>query len=185
VLYETIGYQLTRPVVRPPKKTSAWLTSFDYQTGTWSEVKWVVAKVEWQLGEWYPRVGFIVTNLQIGLEVVVEFYNQRGTTGQWSKQGKYVLKWTWLSCHRVEDNQVRLQLFSLAYNWANFLPRLALPNGVQHWPLTTLRERLIKVGAKIVRHAWNVTFQMVEVAILGKLYGVLLRGIVRLKMKSP
>ena len=91
MLYEKIGYQLTRPVGRPRKKTSVWLTSFDYQPVLGARQNGWVAKVEWQLGEWYPRVGFTVTNLQTGLKVVVEFYNQRATTEQWIKQGKYAL----------------------------------------------------------------------------------------------
>jgi Transposase DDE domain group 1 len=84
--------------------------------------------------------------------------------------GKYALKWTRLSNHRFDANQVRLQLFALAYNLANFLRRLALPRGVRHWSLTTLRDKLIKIGAKIVSHARYVTFQMAEVAISRKLF---------------
>jgi hypothetical protein len=60
---------------------------------------------------------------------------------------------------------VRLQLFALAYNLGNFLRRLALPQSVKHCSLTTLREKLIKIGAKVVTHARYVTFQMAEVAI--------------------
>ncbi len=65
---------------------------------------------------------------------------------------------------------MRLQLFALAYNLGNFLRRLALPAGVKHWSLTTLREKLIKAGAKIVRRARYVTFQMAEVAVLQDLF---------------
>jgi hypothetical protein len=36
----------------------------------------------------------------------------------------------------------------LAYNLADFLRRLAVPKSVSHWTLTTLREKLIKIGAK-------------------------------------
>ena len=63
------------------------------------------------------------------------------------------------------DNQVRLQLFALAYNLGNFLRRLALPKAVKHWTMTTLREKLVKIGAKVVAHARYVIFQMAEVAI--------------------
>ena len=97
--------------------------------------------------------------------------------------GQVRAEWTRLSCHRFEDNQVRLQLFALAYNLANFLRRLALPKSVQHWSLTTLREKLIKIGAKIVRHARYVTFQMAEVAVPRKLFREILRRIARLKTK--
>jgi len=60
---------------------------------------------------------------------------------------------------------VWLQLFALAYNLGNFLRRLALPQIVQHWSLTTLREKLIKIGAKIVCNSRYMTFQVAEVAI--------------------
>ncbi len=58
---------------------------------------------------------------------------------------------------------MRLQLFALAQNLAKFLRRLALPKPVRQWSLTTLGEKLIKIGAKVVRHAGYVTFQMAEV----------------------
>jgi hypothetical protein len=80
---------------------------------------------------------------------VVKFYNKRGTAEQWIKEGKYALNWTRLSCHDFVDNQVRLQLFALAYNLGNFLRRLALPKRVREWSLRTLRVKLIKIGAKV------------------------------------
>ena len=46
------------------------------------------------------------------------------------------MRWTRLSCHDFDDNQVRLQLFVLAYNLGNFLRRIALPASVKHWTLT-------------------------------------------------
>ena len=113
----------------------------------------MVAKVEWHAGELFPRVGFIVTNMSGWSRKVVTFYNGRGTTEQWIKEGKYAVKWTRLSCRDFKDNQARLQLFARAYNLGNFLRRLALPRSVKHWSLTTLREKLIKIGAKVVRRA--------------------------------
>ena len=99
----------------------------------------------------------------------MSFYNQRGRAEQSRrlgiKEGKYALNWTRLSCHNFVDNQVRLQLFALAYNLGGFLRRLALPAGVKRWSLTTLRGKLIKIGAKTLRRARYVTFQMVEVAV--------------------
>ncbi len=57
----------------------------------------------------------------------------------------------------------------------NFLRTLALPDEVEHWSLTTLREKLIKIGAKIVRHGRYVTFQLAEVAIPRRLFAAILR----------
>jgi hypothetical protein len=125
----------------------------------------VVAKVEWHQGELYPRAGFIVTNLTRPNKRVVKFYNSRGTAEQWIKEGKNALRWTRLSCHAFRHNAVRLQLHALAYNLANFLRTLALPEEVEHWSLTTLREKLVKIGARIVRHGRYVVFELAEVAV--------------------
>ena len=70
-----------------------------------------------------------------------------------------------------------LQPFALAYNLGNFLRRLALPRAVKHWSLTTLREKLVKIGAKVVTHARYVIFQMAEVAIPRKLFAAILERI--------
>ena len=97
------------------------------------------------------------------------------------KEGKNAVKWTRLSCHDFADNQVRLQLFALAYNLGNFLRRLALPRSVKHWSLTTLREKLIKIGAKAVAHSGYVIFQMAEVAVPRTLFREILRRIAQLR----
>ncbi len=47
---------------------------------------------------------------------------------------------------------------------------LALPKGVENWSLTTLREKLAKIGAKVVRHGRYVTFQLAEVAVSRDLF---------------
>ena len=104
---------------------------------------------------------------------------------QAKKEGKVALNWTRLSCHDFVDNQVRLQLFVLAYNLGKFLRRLALPASVRHWTLTTLLVKLIKTGAKVVRHARYVTFQQAEVAVPRKVYAAILARIRRLSPISP
>jgi len=184
VLERAIGPLLTRPVGRPPNRPLVFYDSFPYQAVSWTKPRRVVVKVEWHAGELFPRVGFIVTNLRRAPRDAVRFYNQRGTAERWIKEGKNAVKWTRLSCHDFADNQVRLQLFALAYNLENFLRRLALPNGVKHWSLTTLRENLIKIGAKVVSTARYVVFQMAEVAIPRRLFQAILERIRRLKVPS-
>ena len=127
VLEREIEHLLTRPVGRPSHKPKVFYHSFQYQAKSWQRSRRVVAKVEWHAGELFPRVGFIVTNLNKHSKNVVKFYNGRGTAEQWIKEGKNAVKWTKLSCRTFKDNQTRLQLFALAYNLANFLRRLALP----------------------------------------------------------
>jgi len=60
---------------------------------------------------------------------------------------------------------VRLQLHALAYTSAISLRTLATPEPIKEWSLTTLKEKLIKIGAKVVSHARYVAFHMAEAAI--------------------
>jgi len=112
-------------------------------------------------------------------------FGRSGPAEQWIKEGKNSVKWTRLSCHDFVDNQVRLQLFVLAYNLGNFLRQAVLPQAVRHWTLTTLREKLIKIGAKVVRHARQVIFQMAEVAIPRELFRTILERIGWLRLPTP
>ena len=185
VLEREIEHLLTRPVGRPSHKPKVFYHSFQYQAKSWQRSRRVVAKIKWHAGELFPRVGFIVTNLTWRTKRVVRFYNGRGTAEQWIKQGMNAMKWTKLSCRTFKDNQTRLQLFALAYNLGNFLRRLALPKPVRHWSLTTLREKLIKIGAKVTRHAKYVTFQLAEVAVTRNLFAAILDRIARLAMPPP
>ena len=175
VLQECIAHLLTRPVGRPPNHVRRTYANFSYQAGSWDRKRRVVAKVEWHPGELVPRVGFNVTNLSRPAERVTAFYNHRGTAEQWIKEGKNAIKWTRLSCRKFRGNAVRLQLHALAYNLANFMRTLALPKEVEHWLLTTLRENLVKIGAKVVSHGRYVTFQMAEVAVPRELFREILR----------
>ncbi len=182
VLQERIGHLLTRPVGRPPRKPQVFFASFSYQAQSWAKPRRrAVAKVEWHQGELYPRVGFLVTNLSRPAGRIVRFYNGRGTAEQWIREGKQALRWTRLSCRAFRANAVRLQLFALADNLANFLRSLALPDQVAQWSLTTLREKLVKIGARIVRHGRYVVFQLAEVAVPRALFAAILRQIERLR----
>jgi hypothetical protein len=175
VLQDRIGYLLKRPVGRPPHEVRRYFASFSYQAQSWKKSRRVVAKVEWHPNKLYPRVGFIVTNLARAAERVVAFYNQRGTAEQWIKEGKGAIKWTRLSCHSFAANA------ALAYNLGNFLRTLAMPKTAEPWSLTSLREKLIKIGAKVISHGRYVTFQMAEVAVPKQMFREILSLIVRLR----
>ena len=76
------------------------IKGFLYQAASWKTARRVVAKVEHHAGELFPRVGFIVTNLTLPSRAVVRFYNKRGTSDQWIKEGKQAVKMTRLGCRR-------------------------------------------------------------------------------------
>jgi Transposase DDE domain group 1 len=144
------------PVGRPSLDVRRSYANFTYRAGSWTKPRRVVAKVEWHLGGLYPRVGVIVTNLSRPAERVVG--NKRGTCEHWIKEGKGAIRWTRLSCGCFAANAVRLQLHALAYNLGNFLRTLATPEPIKDWSLTSLKEKLIKIGAKVVSHGRYVAF---------------------------
>jgi hypothetical protein len=183
VLQRRIAHLLRRPVGRPPHEVRRSYASFRYQAQSWSCSRRIVVKVEWHPGELYPRVGFLVTNLCRPPERVVAFYNQRGTAEQWIREGKNAVRWTRLSCRSMKANAVRLQLHALAYNLANFLRTLVLPDEVERWSLTTLREKVVKIGAKVIAHARYTVFQMAEVAVPRDLFRRILDLIEDLRLR--
>jgi hypothetical protein len=69
----------------------------------------------------------------------------------------------------------------LAYTLANFMRTLPLPEAVAQWSLTSLREKLIKIGAKVVRNVRYAVFQMAEVAVQKQLFEDILRLVARLR----
>jgi hypothetical protein len=79
--------------------------------------------------------------------------------------------------HDLPGNAVRLQLHALAYNLANFLRALALPTAIADWSLTSLREKVVKIGAKVVAHRRYLVFQMAEVAVPRELFRAILQRI--------
>ena len=152
-LERDIAELLTRPVGRPSHKSVVKYKSFLYQAASWKTARRVVAKVEHHPGELYPQVGFIVTNSTLPSRAVVRFYNKRGTAEQWIKEGKQAVKMMRLSCHRFRSNEVRLWLTIIAYNLGNLWRRLVLPQRIGSWSLTSLQQRLVKTGGRLVKHA--------------------------------
>jgi hypothetical protein len=103
-LLRDIEELLTRPVGRRSQKPIVWCKGFLYQAASWKTARRVVGKVEFHAGELFPRLGFIVTNLDTSSRAVVRFYNKLGTAGQWIKEGKQAVKVTRLSCLRFRSN---------------------------------------------------------------------------------
>jgi hypothetical protein len=179
-LERNIAELLTRPVGRPSYRPVIRYRSFLYQAATWNRARRVVAKVEFHFGELFPRVGFIVTNLATDNRAVVRFYNKRGTAEQWIKEGKQAVKMTRLSCHRFRANEVRLWLSLIAYNLGNLWRRLALPKGIGNWSLTSLQQRLVKPGGRLIKHARYYWLLLAESHLTRRLFAGMLRKIAAL-----
>jgi hypothetical protein len=171
---------LTRPVGRPSHKPVFRFNSFLYQAASWTMTRRVVAKVEFHSGELFPRVGFIVTNLGTSSRAVVRFYNKRGTAEQWIKEGKQAVAMTRLSCHRFRANEVRLWLSLIAYNLGNLWRRLVLPTRIGKWSLTSLQQRLVKTGGRLIKHARYYWLLLAESHLTRRLFAGMLRRIATL-----
>jgi hypothetical protein len=162
---------------KPGHEPVVWCKSFLYQAASWKTARRVVAKVEFHSGELFPRVGFIVTNLSLPSRAVVRFYNKRGTAEQWNKEGKQAVKMTRLSCHRFRSNEVRLWLSVIAYNLGNLWRRLVLPQRIDGWSLTSLQQRLVKTGGRLLKHARYYWLLLAESHLTRRLFGAMVRRI--------
>jgi hypothetical protein len=183
-LERDIAELLTRPAGRPSYKPVVWYKSFLYQAASWKTARRVVAKVEFHFGELFPRVGFIVTNLETDSRAVVRFYNKRGTAEQWIKEGKQAVKMTRLSCHRFRSNEVRLWLSLMAYNLGNLWRRLVLPKRIDNWSLTSLQQRLMKTGGRLVKHARYYWLLLAESHLTRRLFRAMVGRIAALPVAT-
>jgi DDE family transposase len=181
ILEQEIADLLTRSVGRPSYKPVVRYKSFRYQAASWATARRVIAKIEFHFGELFPRVGFIVTTLEADSRAVVRFYNKRATAEQWIREGKQAVKMTRLSCHRFRANEVRLCLSVIAYNLGNMWCRLAIPNRIDTWSLTSLQQRLMKTGGRLVKHARYYWLMLAEGHLTRRLFGAIVQ---RLDMLS-
>ncbi len=190
VLQDKICYLLKRPVGRPPHEVRRSYASFSYQAQSWKKPRRVVAKVEWHPGELYPRVGLSSPTWRGQPSAS----SPSTTSAAPRSNGRQPWPLHHLpdgrgrgattdvpSCRTFAANAVRLQLHALAYNLGNFMRTLAMPKAAEPWSLTSLREKLIKIGAKVVSHGRYVTFQMAEVAVPRQMFQEILSLIARLR----
>ena len=184
ILEREVAELLTRSVGRPSHKPVVRYKSFRYQAASWTTARRVVAKVEWHCGELFPRVGFIVTTLEVDGRAVVRFYNKRGTAEQWIREGKQAVKMTRLSCHRFRANEVRLWLSVIAYNLGNLWRRLALPKRIDTWSLTSLQQRLVKTGGRLIKHARYYWLLLAEGHLTRRLFGSIVQRLATLSVPA-
>jgi hypothetical protein len=89
-----------------------------------------------------------------------------------------------LSGHRLRANEARLQLSLLAYNLGNVWRRRVLPKRIDNWSLTSLQQRLVKIGGRLVKHARYYWLLLAEGHLHRPLFGQMLRRICALPMPS-
>ena len=149
--------------------------------------RWLLVRCKLSQLRWYKisgSSGFIVTNLRLTSRAVIRFYNKRGTAELWIKEGKQAVKMTRLSCHRFRPNEVRLWLSVIAYNLGNLCRRLALPHRISNWSLTSLQQRLVKTGGRLIKHARYYWLLLAESHLTRRLFGSMLLRIAGLSLPA-
>jgi Transposase DDE domain group 1 len=94
------------------------------------------------------------------------------------------LEMTRLSCHRFRGNEVRLLLSILAYNLGNLWRRLALPGGIEDWSLTSMQQRLVKTGGRLVKHTRYYWPMLAEGHLTHERFAAMLRWIAMLPLPA-
>jgi hypothetical protein len=91
---------------------------------------------------------------------------------------------TQLSCHRFQSNEARLWLSMIAYNLGNLWRRVALPKRIDHWSLTSVSQRLMKTGGRLVKQARCDWLWMAEGHLTRLVFGAMVRRIAALPVPT-
>jgi Transposase DDE domain group 1 len=94
------------------------------------------------------------------------------------------VKMTRLSCHRFRSNEVRPWLSVIAYNLGNLWRRLVLPKSIDNWSLTSLQQRLVKTGGRLIKHSRYYWLLLAESHLTRRLFGNMLQRIAGLPVPT-
>jgi hypothetical protein len=133
---------------------------FVYQANTWKSPRRVVVKMEKPQNQMVCIPMYIVTNMDLPPESLIQFYCNRGRMENFIKESKNGFDFDTMSSHSMTVNANRLQLSVLAYNFFNWFRRLVLPDSMRKLQIDTLRLKLLKIAAKIIKAARYLTFKL-------------------------
>ena len=134
---------------------------FMYQAGSWKHPRRVVYKIEKPYGQMIHRLTFVVTTIKdLDASQVLRFYCGRGRMENFIKECKSGFGFTAVSSSSRIVNANRLQLRCLAYNLFNWSRRLTLPESMRRHCIDTIRIKLLKIAARVVRSARYVIFRL-------------------------
>lgn len=133
---------------------------FEYQAGSWSHPRRVVFKIEKPNGQMVHMYTFIVTTLEMEPYQVIRFYCGRGKMENFIKEGKAGFDFASVSSQTKVVNANRLQVHALAFNLFNWFRRVALAANMRKQRIDTIRLKLLKVAARVVRSARYKIFKL-------------------------
>jgi hypothetical protein len=155
---------------------------FIYAAKSWSHERRVITRLEYGNQGTNPR--FVVTNLQgDAIQLYEKLYCQRGEAENRIKEAQLDLFGTRASCSRFIANQFRLLLAALAYTLMQRLRALALHDTeLERASAATIRVRLLKIGAAILRNTRRVRVMLASHHPLRELFAT---AAARLAALSP
>ena len=133
---------------------------FMYQAGSWNYPRRVVCKVEKPADQLIHMYTFIVTNMDSSPEELIRFYCKRGSMENFIKESKNGFDFAAVSSASQIVNANRLQVHALAYNIFNWFKRLVLPAKMRNQQIDTIRLKLLKIAAKVIRSARYIIFKL-------------------------
>ena len=133
---------------------------FMYKAGSWPYQRRVVCKVEKPENQMVYMYTFVVTNMDSSPEYLIKFYYKRGLMENFIKENKSGSDFASVSSHTRMVNANRLQVHALAYNIFNWFRRMALSENMRKQRIDTVRLKLMKIAAKVVRSARYITFKL-------------------------
>lgn len=133
---------------------------FLYKAGSWDYPRRVVCKIEKPYGQMLHMHTFVVTNMDSSPEDLIRFYCKRGQMENFIKECKSGFDMSYVSSSSMIVNANRVQIHALAYNLFNWFRRLTLPEPMRKDRIDTVRFKLLKLAARIVRSARYVYFKL-------------------------
>ena len=133
---------------------------FLYKAGSWDYPRRVVYKIEKPYGQMLHMHTFVVTNMDSSPEDLIRFYCKRGQMENFIKECKSGFDMSYVSSSSMIVNANRVQIHALAYNLFNWFRRLTLPESMRKDRIDTVRFKLLKLAARIVKSARYVYFKL-------------------------
>ena len=133
---------------------------FYYQAASWEYPRRVVCKIEKPVDQMVYIRSFIVTNMDLDPERLIMLYRNRGHMENFIKEGKTGFDFAAVSSRSKIVNANRIQVRAVTYNLFNWFRRLALPKAMRRYMIDTIRLKLIKVAARVIRSARYITFKL-------------------------
>ena len=155
---------------------------FEYQAQSWNKKRRVIVKIKKPKGKLTYEYTFIVTNINNwSPKKVFKFYCQRGTMENFIKEGKNGFAFGKMSSTEYWANANKLQQMVLAYNLNNWMRRLCFPGTTKSYRIETIRNRIIKIAARIVNRSKYAFYKLASSCPYKKLFYTIYENIQKLE----